>query len=255
MNLGSLHRIWGKGIQKFPIIDSNRLHTCHDHRWNGSEVCLGVVFCAKNEACYVVIKGLIPRQIFMFASNQLLIGFVWIHPLVNIYISRRIQSFKHSMRYLLVCQRHWLAFILLLRDNNDLSKLRMQGLRQRRRWLSCRGLFCKWWYEGWFWWPHAHCFPGWSPKRLIVRLWIITSTIIVIVGYRAGIVIKIHVGDWLSATPGAGRERRRRSAVPSCHNLEKRRVISTETKVVTKWNVNECRVNELKRYVKKGKCW
>jgi hypothetical protein len=68
-------------------------------------------------------------------------------------------------------------------------------------------------------------------------------------------VIIIHVGDRLSATPGAGRERRRRSVVPSCHNLEKRRVISRETKVMTKWNVTECRVNELKRYVKNGKCW
>jgi hypothetical protein len=38
---------------------------------------------------------------------------------------------------------------------------------------------------------------------------------IVIVRYRAEIVIKILVVDRSSASPGAGRKRRRRSAAPS----------------------------------------
>jgi len=51
--------------------------------------------------------------------------------------------------------------------------------------------------------------------------------IIVIVGYRAGIVIKILVMDRLSASPGAGwKRRKRRSAVASFHDLKKRQVIS-----------------------------
>jgi len=49
---------------------------------------------------------------------------------------------------------------------------------------------------------------------------------IVIVGYRAEIVIEILVVDRSSASPGAGRKRRRRSAAPSCHDLKRRRVIS-----------------------------
>jgi len=50
----------------------------------------------------------------------------------------------------------------------------------------------------------------------------------VIVGNRAEIVIEILVVDRLSAFPGAGRKRRRRSAAPSCHDLKRRRVISTK---------------------------
>jgi len=52
--------------------------------------------------------------------------------------------------------------------------------------------------------------------------------IIVIVGYRAGIVIEILVVDRSSASPGAGRKRRRRSVAPSCHDIKRRRVISTK---------------------------
>jgi len=54
--------------------------------------------------------------------------------------------------------------------------------------------------------------------------------IIVIVGYRAEIVIEILIVDRSSASPGAGRKRRKRSAggAPSCHDLKRRRVISTK---------------------------
>jgi hypothetical protein len=41
------------------------------------------------------------------------------------------------------------------------------------------------------------------------------------VGYRAEIVIEILVVDRLSASAGAGRKRRRRSAAPSCHDLKR----------------------------------
>jgi len=41
------------------------------------------------------------------------------------------------------------------------------------------------------------------------------STIIVVVGYRAEIIIEILIVDTLSACPGAERTRRRRSAAPS----------------------------------------
>jgi len=125
MNLGSLHHICGKGIYKHGIIDSYRLHTCHDHRQNAWKGCLGVVFCAVNEACHIVTKGLISPQISSFPCNRLPTGFVWILPLVNIYISGRIQSFKRLIAYLLGCQQRRLAFILLLPDNIDLRMLKM----------------------------------------------------------------------------------------------------------------------------------
>jgi len=50
----------------------------------------------------------------------------------------------------------------------------------------------------------------------------------VIVGYRAEIVVEILVVDRSSASPGAGRKRKRRSAAPSCHDLKRRQVISTK---------------------------
>jgi len=55
------------------------------------------------------------------------------------------------------------------------------------------------------------------------------STIIVIVGNHAEMVIKILVVDRLPASPCPGRKRRRRrSAVPSCHDLKRWQVISTK---------------------------
>jgi len=51
---------------------------------------------------------------------------------------------------------------------------------------------------------------------------------IVIVMYRAEIVIEILVVDRSSASPGAGRKRRRRSVAPSCHDLKRQQVISTK---------------------------
>jgi hypothetical protein len=48
---------------------------------------------------------------------------------------------------------------------------------------------------------------------------------IVIVGYLAEIVIEIFVVDRSSASPGAGRKRKRRCAAPSCHELKRWRVI------------------------------
>jgi len=149
-------------------------------------------------------------------------------PLVTMYICGRIQSFKRLIQFLLGCQRRRLAFIILLRDNMDLPTLRMYGLRRGRSWLSCHDSFSKCWCEGIFWWPLAHCFPGWWPKRLVVGSWIVILTIIVIVGYRAEVVIEILIVDRSSASPGAGWKRRRRSSAPCCHDLKRRRVISTK---------------------------
>jgi len=56
----------------------------------------------------------------------------------------------------------------------------------------------------------------------------VISTIIVIVGYQVEIVIEILIVDRLSAPAGAGRKRRRRSAAPSCHDVERWRVMSTK---------------------------
>jgi hypothetical protein len=54
------------------------------------------------------------------------------------------------------------------------------------------------------------------------------STIIVIVRYRAEIVIDILIMDRSSASPCAGRKRRKRSAAPSCDDLKRQQVISTK---------------------------
>jgi len=45
---------------------------------------------------------------------------------------------------------------------------------------------------------------------------------IVIVRYRAEIVIEMLIVDKSSGYPGAGRKRRRRSAATSCHDLKRR---------------------------------
>jgi hypothetical protein len=82
-------------------------------------------YSPKDEACPVVNKGLISAQISSFPCNQLHTGFVWILPLVNTYIRRRIQSFQHLMGYLLGCQQQRLVLIVLLWDNIDLPTLRM----------------------------------------------------------------------------------------------------------------------------------
>jgi len=52
--------------------------------------------------------------------------------------------------------------------------------------------------------------------------------IVVIVGYCDDIVIEILIFDRSSASPGAGRQRRRRrSPAPLCHDLKTQRVISS----------------------------
>jgi len=125
-NLGGLHCIHGQGIHKHHMIDSCRLHRCHDHDQNAWKGCSGVEFCANNEACQVVNKGLISPQISSFSCNQLLTGFVWIVPLVARYISRHIESFKCLIGCVLGCQRHRLGLILLLfGDNLNLPILKM----------------------------------------------------------------------------------------------------------------------------------
>jgi len=75
----------------------------------------------------------------------------------------------------------------------------------------------------------------------------------VIVGYRAEIILEILVVDRSSPSPGIGRKRKRGSPVPSGHDLKWRQVISTKIKGVIKGNVNEGRVNELKCCVKERK--
>jgi len=195
MNLGGLHHTHGKGIHKHRIMDSYRLPTCHDHRWNTWKGYLGVVFCADDEACHVVNKGRTSPLISSFSCNKLLTGFVWILPRVNIDNSGRIQSFKRLIGYLLGCQQRRLAFIHLLRFNIDLPMVRLYGLLRRGSELSCCDLFSNCWCEGIFWWPPAHCSSAWSPNRLVVGFWNVISTIIVIFGYRAEIVIEIVIVD------------------------------------------------------------
>ena len=114
MNLGSLHHICSKGIHKHCLMDSDRLHMCHDHCRNAWKSCLGVVFSADDEACHVVNKGLISPRISSFPCYQLLTSFVWIPPRENIYISGRIQSSKCLVKYLLGCLWPRLRLILLL---------------------------------------------------------------------------------------------------------------------------------------------
>jgi len=228
---------------------------CHDHRWNTWKSCLEVVFCADDEACLIIIIGLISPHISCFPCNQLRTSCVWILPLVNICISRRIQLFKRLIKYHIRCQRCRLAFILLLQDNVHLLMIRMYGLSWCRSWMSCCDLFSKCWREGILWSPLAHCFPRWMLKRLILWFWIDISTIIVIVLYCAEIVIETLILDRLSASPGARRKRTRwRSEVPWCHDLKRRQVISMKKiKGVNKGHVNVCIVNEWKCCVKERK--
>ena len=122
---GQSSRICGKGIHIHHIVDGYRLHMWHDHCRNAWKHCLGIVFCANNEACHVPNKGLISPQILSFPCNQLLTSVIWILPLVNIYIGGQIQSFKLLMWYLLGWQRCRLSFILPLQDKMDLSALSM----------------------------------------------------------------------------------------------------------------------------------
>ena len=69
---------------------------------------------------------------------------------------------------------------------------------------------------------------------LVISFWIVIYIIILIVGYLAEIVIEIIVVDWLSASPGAGKMlNERRTVEPLCHDLKRRRVISTEK--LTEW--------------------
>jgi len=98
MNMGGLQCICGKRIHNLCISDISRLHTCRDHRQNVWKSCLGVVFCAEDEACHIINKALLSSQISSFPCHQLITSFVWILPRVNVYISRRIQSFKDFIR-------------------------------------------------------------------------------------------------------------------------------------------------------------
>jgi len=76
MNLGGLHCIHGKGIDKQRILDSYTLYMCHDHCLNAWKGCLGIVFGADNEACHVINNGLISPQFSSIYWNQLLTGLV-----------------------------------------------------------------------------------------------------------------------------------------------------------------------------------
>ena len=195
MNLGGLHRIYGKGIDKHPIIDSYWLHMCHDHRWNVWKHCLGIVFCTHDEACHVFNKGLISPEISSFPCNQLFTGFIWILPLLSIYISGRIHSFQRLIEYLLPYQWHRLIFFLHLQNNLDLPTPRMLGLCQHRSSMSCCDSFSKCWWEAFFGWPLADCVPWWSPKRLVIGFRMIILGLIATVGYRAEIIIDIVIVD------------------------------------------------------------
>jgi len=66
------------------------------------------------------------------------------------------------------------------------------------------------------------------PKRLVGGFAVVLSTIISIVRNCAEIVIEILVVDRSSAPPDEGRNRRRRSAAPSCHDLNWQQVISSK---------------------------
>jgi len=75
--------------------DGYWLYTCHNPHWNVWICCLGIVFCVNDEACHIIIKGLISRLVSSFPCNQLHTGFIWNLPLVNIYIFWQIQLFKY----------------------------------------------------------------------------------------------------------------------------------------------------------------
>jgi len=241
MDLHGLPWIRGKGIHEHRIIRSCRVQMCHVHCRNAWMTCLGVVFSADNEGCHVINTGLISPQISSFQCNQLLDGHVRILVVINIFISGQIQLFKHLNKYLLGCQPGRLAFVLLLRDTIHPTTLRMWGLCQLRRWFCCRYAFSKWWCEGIFWRPLAHCFPGWLQKRLVIRFWNVIVMIISIGGYHAEIILEILIVDTLSASPCAGRKRRRnRCVAPWCHDIKWWQVINT--KELKEW-LKQMRIN------------
>jgi len=155
MVLGGLDHIHGKAIHKHCIMNCRKLDTCHDHCRNAWNSCLGVKFCADNEARHIPTRALISPQISHLPCDQLLTGFVWIIPLVNIYNGWRNRSFEILIKYLVGCKWRRLAFILLLRDRIDLPTLRMQGLSWRKSYLSGLNLFHKCWRLGIVWWPLA----------------------------------------------------------------------------------------------------
>jgi len=232
--MGRLHHIHGKGNHKHHIIDSYRLPTYDSHRQNAWMSCLIIVFCTDNEAIHIIDKGFISPQISGFQCHQLLTGFVWSLPLVNVHMSGQNQSVKHLIEYLLGCQQRWIGFILLLCDNIDLPTLTMLGWHRRSNQLTCRDSFSKGSRERIIWWPLAHCFAWYSARWINIRFWIVISTIIGIVGSRAEIVIEILIVWRAAASQRAGWMRmRRRSATPLCHDLKRRRVLST--KKFTEW--------------------
>jgi hypothetical protein len=228
MNLGGLHRMCGKWIQKHHIFDSDRLYMCHDRCWNAWKGCLGMVFCANDEACNIFNKGLILPLSASCWCNQLLTSFIWILVLVNIYISGRIEWFKHLIGYLLGCQWHRFTFIILLRDNVTLLALQMRGFGQGKSQVSCRNSFSKCWCERTSWRPLGHCCPGRSLNWLVVRFWIDISMINDIFCNSAEIIIEIHVAGRSSVSPSAGRKRRTRRVAPSFHDWKRWQVINTK---------------------------
>ena len=196
-----------------------RLHMCHEHRLNAWKSCQGVVFCANTDACHIVNEWLILRQISSCPWNNLLIGLVWIPPLVTIYVDGPIQLCTYLIEYLLGCLLCTPGFILLLRDTIDLPPLRMSWWCPHRRWLSCRDTISNCWHEWISCWSLAHCIPAWSLNRLIIGFWIVSSTILEIVQYQAEIDVQIHILSTSSASPGVGRMRKgRRSVGPLCHD-------------------------------------
>ena len=206
------------------------LHTCHDNCRNAWRHCQGVLFCADDEACHVFNKELISLHISSFPCNQFLTSFVWILPAVNIYVSGQIQLFKHFIGYDLWNQQQKPEFILLLQDNVNFPTLMNYRLHRHRSQVRWRDRSSKCWYEGIFRFPLAHCFPGWSPKRLVIRFGIVILTVIVTVGKHAESLIEILIinGSYASPSASTKRRRRRRSVAHSCHDLKTRQVISTK---------------------------
>jgi len=172
INLGSLHRICGKGIHIHQIMDSYRRHMCHDHRRNSGNRWLGIGICSDDEAFDIISKGHISPHITSFPCNELRTSFICIRVVVNLFISRRLLSLKCLIGYLLRCSLRRLGFILLRRQNIDLLTIRMKGLRWHLEFIQCPWLILQLLTCRILWWPLTYRFPGWLLKKLVIRVWI-----------------------------------------------------------------------------------
>jgi len=108
-----------------------------------------------------------------------------------------------------------------------LPMLRMCGLHGCRSWPSCHDS-CSWCeFDKIFRWLLTNWIPGWSPKRLFMGVWIVFSTIILIVKWQSEVIIQIVVIDRSSPSLTAWRERSRRTSVLPLRNYLKRRQIKS----------------------------